>query len=174
MKGLTRDSGTLDWCLTNSPKCLSDPKQLPKIGRSDHYCVLVQQVPSTQKRGKRTIIKRDTRDSALRGFGRWITSFSWDEVFSLDRCEETFDLFYRIMSDAVKRFLPLKSFRDKPWISPKIKFLVARRQHALNRFGKNSQAFKMWRNKVQRAITSAKKFYYDTKVKGLKDSNVGK
>ena len=27
---------------------------------------------------------------------------------------------------------------------------------------------------MQRAITSAKKFYYDTKVKGLKDSNVGK
>ena len=178
MNVLTRDSGTLDWCLTNSPKCLSDPKQLPKIGRSDHYCVVVQQVPSTQKRSKRTIIKRDTRDSALRGFGGWITSFSWDEVFSLDRCEKKFDLFYRIMSDAVNRFLPLKSFRvhssDKPWISPKIKFLVARRQHVLNRFGKNSHAFKMWRNKVQRAITSAKKFYYDTKVKGLKDSNVKK
>ena len=27
---------------------------------------------------------------------------------------------------------------------------------------------------MQRAITSAKKFYYDTKVKGLKDTNVGK
>ena len=99
-------------------------------------------------------------------------------MFSLDRCEEKFDLFYRIMSEAVNRFLPLKSFRvhysDKPWISPKIQFLFVRRQNALNRFGKNSHAFKMWRNKVQRAITSAKKFYYDTKVKGLKDSNVGK
>ena len=70
VKVLTRDTGTLDWCLTNSPKCLSDPKQLPKIGRSDHYCVFVQQAPSTQEGGKRTIIKRDTRDSALRDFGR--------------------------------------------------------------------------------------------------------
>ena len=178
MKVLTRDTGTLDWCLTNSPKCLSDPKQLPKIGRSDHYCVFVQQAPSILEGGKRTIIKWDTRDSALRDFGRWITSFSWDEVFSLDTCEEKFDLFYRIMSDAVNRFLPLKSFHvhssDKPWISPKIKFWVAGRQHALSRFGKNSHAFKIWRNKVQRAITSAKKFYYDAKVKGLKDTNVGK
>ena len=177
-KVLTLGSGTLDWCLTNSLKCISNPKQLPRIGRSDHYCVLVQQVPSTQKKGKRSIIKRDTRDSALRGFGRWITSFSWDEVFSLDRCEEKFDLFYRIMSDAVNRFLPLKSLpvhsSNKPWISPKIKFLVARRQQALNRFGKNSHAFQMRRNKVQRAITSVKKFYYDTKVKGLKYSNGGK
>ena len=32
----------------------------------------------------------------------------------------------------------------------------------------------MWRNKVQRAIKSVKKFYYDTKVKGLKGFNVGK
>ena len=31
---------------------------------------------------------------------------------------------------------------------PKIKSLVARRQHALSRLGKNSHAFKMWRNKV--------------------------
>ena len=100
VKVLTRDTGTLDWCLTNSPKYLNDPKQLQKISRSDHYCVLVRQAPSTQKGGKRTITKRDTRDSALRGFGRWTTSFSWDEVFSLERCEEKFDLFYRIMSDA--------------------------------------------------------------------------
>ena len=37
IKVLTRDSGILDWCLTNRPKTMSEPKQLPKVGRSDHY-----------------------------------------------------------------------------------------------------------------------------------------
>ena len=73
VKVLTRDTGTLDWCLTNNAKLLKVPKQIPKIGLSDHYGVLVQQAPPTQKCGYHTIIKRDTRDSALRGFGRWIT-----------------------------------------------------------------------------------------------------
>ncbi|XP_048590589.1 uncharacterized protein LOC125573834 [Nematostella vectensis] len=175
---LTRDTGTLDWCLTNNPKCLQVPKQLPKIGRSDHYGVLIQQAPPSQKGVKCTITKRDTRDSALRGFGSWITSFSWDEVYCLDNCKEKFELFYQILSDAINQFLPLKTFRvhstDKPWISTKTKSFVARRQHALVRYGKDSPAFKMWRNKVQKAISSAKKSFYNSKVKNLKESSVGK
>ena len=41
-KVLTRDNGTLDWCLTNKPKLFRDPEQLPEIGRSDHYTVLIK------------------------------------------------------------------------------------------------------------------------------------
>ena len=32
VKMFTRDSGILDWCLTNKPKIMSLPKRLPKIG----------------------------------------------------------------------------------------------------------------------------------------------
>ena len=39
---LTRDTGILDWALTNKPKFFSSPTQRPKIGRSDHYAVLVK------------------------------------------------------------------------------------------------------------------------------------
>ena len=34
---LARNSGTFDWYLTNGPRLLSSPVQLPKIGSSDHY-----------------------------------------------------------------------------------------------------------------------------------------
>ena len=40
---LTRDTGTLDWCLTNLPKLKATPKKLPKIGSSDHYSFLIRQ-----------------------------------------------------------------------------------------------------------------------------------
>ena len=46
VKMFTRDSGILDWCLTNKPRIMSLPKKLPKIGSSDHYCfVFTQKVP---------------------------------------------------------------------------------------------------------------------------------
>ena len=41
---LTRDTGILDWCLTNLPKLMTPPKQLRKIGSSDHYCFLINKV----------------------------------------------------------------------------------------------------------------------------------
>lgn len=73
---LTRDSGILDWCLTNKPKALCAPSQLPKLGSSDHYCVPIKQGPRG-KTTKRTITRRDTRASCIRAFGSWITTFSW-------------------------------------------------------------------------------------------------
>ena len=38
IKVLTRDTGTLDWCLTNRSKLMASPKQLPKLGKSDPFC----------------------------------------------------------------------------------------------------------------------------------------
>ena len=122
--------------------------------------------------------KRDTRDSALRSFGRWITSFSWDEVLSIEDCKEKFDLLSCILMKAVNRLLPLKSFwvhaTDKPWITQKIKSLVAHRQRALAKYGKDSPSFKLLRNKLQRAIATAKNLFYENNVKALKDSSVSK
>ena len=66
VKVLTRDSGILDWCLTNNPKILCEPKQLPKIGSNDHYCVLLGPTPQVVQPTKRTIMRRDTRASRLR------------------------------------------------------------------------------------------------------------
>lgn len=128
---LTRDSGILDWCLTNNPKALCAPSQLPKLGSSDHYCVLIKQGP----RGKttnQTITRRDTRASCIRAFGSWITTFSWDALFALDSCKDKFDFFIQTLSAAIDRYLQIKVSRmhstDKPWLTPKIKAFIAKRQ----------------------------------------------
>ena len=41
IKVLTRDSGILDWCLTNRANLSTSPKQLPKLGTSDHYTISI-------------------------------------------------------------------------------------------------------------------------------------
>ena len=68
IKVLTKDTGTLDWCLTNRSKLMASPKQLPKLGKSDHYSVFIfpAQSPTVSKNTKKTIEKRDLRPSRLR------------------------------------------------------------------------------------------------------------
>lgn len=69
---LTRDTGVLDWLLTKKRKFFQPPLELPKIGRSDHYAVLVKHVSvMNSKVAKKTIL----RGIAIIAFGRWITSF---------------------------------------------------------------------------------------------------
>ena len=104
---LTRDSGILDWCLTNKPKALCAPSQLPKLGFSDHYCVLIKQGPRG-KTTKQTITMGDPRGSCIRAFGSWITTFSWDALFALDSCKDKFDFFIQTLSAAIDRYLPIK------------------------------------------------------------------
>ena len=152
---LTRDSRILDWCLTNKPKAFCAPSQLPKLGSSDHYCVLIKQGPRGQTT-KQTITRRDTKASCIRAFGSWITTFSWDALFALDSCKDKFDFFIQTLSAAIDRYLPIKVSRmhstDKPWLTPKIKAFIAKRQKALAQFGKDSPSFYMWRNKVQAGV----------------------
>ena len=180
VKVFTRDSGILDWCLTNSPKLMSAPKQLPKIGSSDHYCVLIEPcLPKDHIKVPRpTTFIRDSRDSCIREFGRWMTSFSWHDLYQLDSCKDKFEYFHHTLSGAVDRFLPTKvsciHASDKPWMNSKIKSWIAKRQKCLARYGKDSSLFKLWRNRVQQSIKSSKKSFYSSKVKSLKNSNISK
>jgi hypothetical protein len=40
----TRRNNILDWCLVNKPKFFDEPAQLPNIGSSDHFSILI--IPS--------------------------------------------------------------------------------------------------------------------------------
>ena len=57
---------------------------------------------------------------------------------------EKFDIFINTIKDAVDKFLPIEktyvSAPDKPWITEKIKSLIAKRQKLL-KFGKDSPAY---------------------------------
>ena len=123
---LTRDTGILDWCLTNLPKLMAPPQQLPKIGSSDHYCFLIKQSPVTRPiTNRETISRRDTRDSRIRDFGQWITSFSWQEVYEKNTCQSKLESFHQTLTEAIEKYLPSRTVQvhssDQPWINCKIK-----------------------------------------------------
>ena len=106
----TRDSGTLDWCLTNHPKLMDCPKQLPKLGSTDHYTALIHtpQSSSTSKNTKIAVGRRDLRASRIRDFGQWITQQTWDDVISTTLVNEKFDFFINTLKNAVDKFPPME------------------------------------------------------------------
>ena len=130
-KVLTRDNGTLDWCLTNKPKLFRDPEQLPKIGRSDHYTVLIKPCESLpgHNHSKEDFWSLDLRTSSLHAFGGWITNFDWCPVLNLSRVSEKFDLFSQILSNAIDLYLLLRRVKvcssDKPRVSNRLRRLIA-------------------------------------------------
>lgn len=107
----TRDSGTLDWFLTNKPK-IFNVSQLPKIGSSDHYTILAN--PITLQQQKPTIRKiktRDMRDSAWRAIGRWIIQKDWNHVLKAPTCEDKYNILMSELNKAIDTFLPERTVK---------------------------------------------------------------
>ena len=143
----TRNNYILDWFFTNKPKLLSKPVQLPKIGSGDHNALLIEPVngncnQSSNVRAKPKIL-RDTRDSRLRDFGAWITTYDWSSIFkNISEVQAKFDLLHSCLMKAVDTFFPSRKVKitatDKPWITSSLKLLIAQRQKALAKWGKTS------------------------------------
>ncbi len=79
------------------------------------------------------------------------------------------------MSTMVDCYFPSKltkiRYSDKPWMTPSLKFAIKKRQIAFRKHGKSSQAYKFWRDKVQREVRAARAKYYSCSVAKLKDTN---
>lgn len=174
----TRDSGTLDWFLTNRPKIFT-VSQLPKIGSSDHYAILAKPIIERVTKSVNNKIKiRDMRDSAWRALGRWITQNDWTSILSAITCEDKFTLFMADVNQAIDTFLPQRVVKkhttDRPWITSKVKLWIRKRQIAFTQQGKHSITYRLWRNKVQCGIREAKYNYYQNKVVEVEKTNPAK
>ena len=121
----TRGNNILDWCLVNKPKLFEEPVQLPNIGSSDHFSIMINPSAPNPVIRERHACKREMKDSNVRAFGRWICNDPWSGVFNEDDCQDKFDTFYELIMDAINLYFHLKkqkiSFNDKPWVSNKLK-----------------------------------------------------
>ena len=110
-------------------------------------------------------------DSNINFFGQWITNYDWSPIFETVGCEAKYNEFNAVMSAMIEHFFPKKQLKtrksDKAWL----KMSIRRRQRALYLYGKTSQIFKFWRNRVQQEVKSAHNKFYHQTVKKLKSSN---
>ena len=67
-----RGNNILDWCLVNKSKLFEEPVQLPNIGSSDHFSIMINPSASNPVIRERHACKREMKDSnvrALDGYG---------------------------------------------------------------------------------------------------------
>ena len=60
---------------------------------------------------------------------------------------------------------------DKPWITQSLTSSISKRQKFFHKYGKDSETYKYWRNKVQRDVKLACGKYYRNAVEKLKSTN---
>ncbi|CAB3994355.1 RNA-directed DNA polymerase from mobile element jockey-like [Paramuricea clavata] len=173
----TRHNAILDWCLTNAKKVVFDVSQLPPIGSSDHNAILIKPHKDRLDNScNKRVCKRDLRDSSIRHFGQTITSTDWTEIFEIPDPNMKYRRFNEVVSAMMDCFFPNKptSVResDKPWMTSSLKSSISKRQKSLHKYGRNSQAYRFWRNRVQRDVCSvARRKYYANSVQKLKSAN---
>ena len=56
-------------------------------------------------------------------------------------------------------------------MTPSVKNAIAKRQKTFHIYGKNSEVYKFWRNKVQRDVESARSKYFRKSVEKLNEVN---
>ena len=166
----TRGKNTLDKILTNMNKLYMAPTSLPALGNSDHSSVLWE--PSSHQSTKEPTIPQYSRrfpDSGIREFGRWITQQTWQEVLEAEGTDNKCDIFYDMVWEKIDEIFPLKKRRthprDKPWMTNKIKALIAERQKA-HQLGNNERRKQLART-ISHEINQAKKVYHTTQMERI-------
>ena len=99
---------------------------------------------------------------------------NWSPLFHSQPCDDQFLFFTDIINEIIETSLPLRRVKtdssDKPWITPEIKTLIAKRQRAWSRG--NDFAFKRYRNMVTDAqCKKARNSYYNKNIADVQQPN---
>ena len=111
----------------------------------------LQQAPSKSK--CKIILSRDKRLSKRASVGRFFLQVPWPDLLSPDlSCELKLRTLTDIINLGLNTIMPERSTKvhetDRPWLSVRLKQLIARRQKAFA--SGNQYLFKILRNKVNR------------------------
>ena len=105
--------------------------------------------------------------------GRFFLQVPWPDLLSPElSCELKLRTLTDIINLGLNTIMPERSTKvhetDRPWLSVRLKQLIARRQKAFA--SGNQYLFKILRNKVNRERKRCRKVYYENKVEGLRAS----
>ena len=155
----THRNSILDVILTDA-ECYTaaNTTNHPPIGLSIHQCVLsTPSPPPPPTYAVRTF--RPLRESNIREFGQWITGENWVNILREDNVNDAVEKFEQLLQNRYEHFFPEKRCRirseSKPWITPEIIKLMARRRRA---WGQGRQD--LWRalyERIKQLIKIAKK-----------------
>ena len=147
----TRGDNILDKVLTNISKYYDILNVVAPLSSSDHNSIVLTPSASYANSNLRSFrFVRDARHSNRRVVREKLCQVNWSPLFHSQSCDDQFIFFTDTINEIIETSLPLSCVKtdssDKPWITPEIKTLIAKRQGAWSRGCVST--FKRYRNMV--------------------------
>ena len=159
----TRADATLDLILTNIQDHYDEPTQSPPLGRSDYNSIVLTPKQFVAPKGVNgTIFRSKLNNTNLSRLHNCLKNTKWVDVYNCTSVDEKTTIFCNKVLTHLDSIVPVTSCRmntkDKPWMTSRIKSLIAKRQKA---WKSGNIPFRNYlRNKVARESKSATKRYY--------------
>ena len=172
VKVSTRNNATLDLLLTNLHEYYCPPLASPPFGLSDHNTIVVTpKIKDCNATKKKTVKKRDRRESHKLELGRYLSSVNWVSILAEYNCETMWNIFHDVVLTGLDLLMPTTEIKisvtDAPWMTHRLKTLIKKRQKAFYTYGVNSDEFKYYRNLVNSERKSCRGKYYEANVHNL-------
>ena len=161
------------------PICLPplDPDPLSNGSPSDHLMPLMLPLSTLNNRPARTKRKvtiRPLPESGLAKFEEWISTHSWENVYSALTAHSKAEVFQTELLSALNKFLPEKNMTfssdDQPWMTPELKNLDRKRKRQFQKHRK-SEKWHFLNTKFEEKVGLAKSNFYKNMIQDLKVSN---
>ena len=115
------------------------------------------------------------KDSSIRAFGQWISSFDWSEIYSKETAHEKASLFQNILYEQYKFYFPEETLKfredDQPWVNKEVKRADRQRRRAWVK-DKFSEKYKTLNMTYLDICKKAKDIYYRKTIDNLKEANI--
>ena len=153
-------------------ECDSDKKGLP----SDHIPVFWQPLDENFPTKKQRIVKyRPMKQSSIQGFGQWISTYDWSEVYAMETAHEKALLFQNILMEHYNFYFPEETLKfredDKPWVNKEVKRADRQQRRAWVK-DKFSKKYKTLNISYLDICKKAKETYYRKTISNLKEANI--
>ena len=173
VKSATRKSAILDKIYTNISERYNQPTVLPKIGKSDHRCVIFLPVDGEKRTvGQRVLVSVRSNDHNCKSqLARHLAEFDWSALYEMSSTESMTSYFYDVTTSLLDQYLPTRTVArhstDKPWITDDFRRLIRQRQYAWT--NNNPVEYRRLRNAVNRLSCKLRKRFYAKKIECLRN-----
>jgi hypothetical protein len=128
----THQSGSiLDLIFTNLADHYKSPHSLGPLQNSDHFVLLWEATANFPEPKKTRITTRFLSKESIYSFGRWIGTFSFEEICSVTDLNLKVESLYFPLLNRYHEHFPTKtvvvSESDKPWVMQEIKAMIKTR-----------------------------------------------
>ena len=143
------------------------PEVISPLGTADHNVVICTLLPDYMSpvAEVRTVLTRSSGQNQRAFFADALLKTNWQQLYAIDSCDEQFNMLQSTITNILDTHMPLKKTKkcssDRPWITPRFKELITRRQQAFK--NKNIALYNELRNKVNRTNKKLRGAYYKEK-----------